>query len=36
LNLPREYASMVTLGLLLAVLYVSIRWADPKTSANSS
>jgi uncharacterized membrane-anchored protein len=36
LNLPREYASMVTLGLLLAVLYVSIRWANQKTSPNSS
>ncbi|MBS0232022.1 MAG: hypothetical protein JSR99_00880 [Proteobacteria bacterium] len=28
LNLPREYASIVTLGLLLAVLYASTRWTD--------
>lgn len=28
LDLPREYASLVTLGLLLAVLYISTRWTD--------
>lgn len=28
LNLPREYASLATLGLLLAFLYASKRWAD--------
>jgi uncharacterized membrane-anchored protein len=36
LNLPREYASMVTLGLLFAVLYVSIRSADQKRMPSSS
>ncbi len=36
LSLPREYASLVTLGLLLAVLYASIRWLDrkPPTAAD--
>ncbi|MFT3731100.1 MAG: hypothetical protein QM780_06690 [Hyphomicrobium sp.] len=36
LNLPREYASMMTLGLLLAVLYVSIRWTEQKPPVRSS
>lgn len=36
LNLPREYASVVTLGLLLAVLYVSTRWAAQRTSVKPS
>jgi uncharacterized membrane-anchored protein len=35
LNLPREYASMLTLGLLLTVLYVSMRWADQKSTVRS-
>lgn len=35
MNLPREYASAVTLGLLLAVLYVSTRWAQQRHSTSS-
>ncbi len=35
LNLPREYASVVTLGLLLGVLYVSMRWTEQRSSENS-
>ncbi|WP_205648397.1 hypothetical protein [Acuticoccus kandeliae] len=27
MNLPREYASLITLGLLLAVLFAATRWA---------
>jgi uncharacterized membrane-anchored protein len=32
LSLPREYASLITLGLLLAVLYVSLRFSSRKQS----
>lgn len=28
LNMPREYASLITLGLLLAILYASSKWTD--------
>lgn len=31
LNLPRGEASLVTLALLLAILYASLLWADPKS-----
>ncbi len=31
LDLPRGDASLITLALLLAILYASIRWADPKS-----
>lgn len=32
LSLPREYASLITLGLLLAVLYASLRLSNGKQS----
>ena len=32
LSLPREYASLITLGLLLAVLYTSLRFSRRKQS----
>ncbi len=35
LSLPREYASLVTLALLLTVLYVSLRWSGRKSSPRS-
>lgn len=35
LSMPREYASLVTLALLLTVLYVSLRWTDRESSPHS-
>ncbi|WP_045837275.1 membrane protein [Hyphomicrobium sp. 99] len=35
LSLPREYASLITLALLLTVLYVSLRWSGRKSSPRS-
>jgi len=35
LNIPRGYASLITLGLLLAILYVSSRWIDRDDRENA-
>ena len=36
LSMPRGYASLVTLALLLTVLYVSLRWSSERRSSASS
>jgi uncharacterized membrane-anchored protein len=35
LNIPREYASLITLGLLLAILYASSKWTDQDDRGNT-
>jgi uncharacterized membrane-anchored protein len=35
LNIPREYASLITLGLLLAILYASSKWSDRDDRGNA-
>jgi len=35
LNIPREYASLITLGLLLAILYASSKWSDDDDRENA-
>jgi uncharacterized membrane-anchored protein len=35
LSIPREYASLITLGLLLAILYVSSKRAERERAGNA-
>jgi uncharacterized membrane-anchored protein len=35
LNMPREYASLITLGLLLTILYASSKWTDRDDRGNA-